>query len=167
MTTKQRKKKVKEANKAADKAIRDAQLPEALKSLKDFVYTPLTVSYGQFILACLLIIGILAMSSKSEAACTYRPDALGNVRYSCDAGVSGTYRTDVLGTTRDSRTGTTYRTDVLGNTRSSNGTTWRTDSLGTVRGSDGTTWRKDSLGTWRSNNGNTCRTDSLGTMRCN
>ncbi len=97
MTTKQRKKKVKEANKAADKAIRDAQMPEALKSLKDFVYTPLTVSYGQFILACLLIIGILALSSKSEASCTYRTDSLGNVRYSCDAGISGTYRTDVLG----------------------------------------------------------------------
>lgn len=167
MTSKQRKKKVKEANKMADKAIQNANTPDALKSIKDFIYTPLIVSYGQFILACLLIIGILVMSSKSEAACTYRTDALGNTRYSCDAGISGTYRTDALGTTRDSRTGTTYRTDVLGNTRSSNGTTWRTDALGTVRGSDGTTWRKDALGTWRSNNGNTCRTDALGTMRCN
>jgi hypothetical protein len=63
MTTKQRKRKVKEANKAADKAIRDAQMPEALKSLKDFVYTPLTVSYGQMILACMIIIGLIAIAN--------------------------------------------------------------------------------------------------------
>jgi len=63
MTTKQRKKKIKEANKAADKAIRDAQMPGVLKSVRDFVYTPLTVSYGQMILACMLIIGLISIAN--------------------------------------------------------------------------------------------------------
>lgn len=166
MTSKQKKQKIKEANEMADKAISDATTPEILKKIKAFLKTPLTVSYGKFILFNLIIIAIISFSSNADATCTYRIDSLGNTNYSCN-GSSGTLRTDALGNTYDTRTGVMYRTDSLGTTRSSDGTTWRTDSLGTIRGSDGTTWRKDSLGTWRSNTGTTCRTDSLGTMRCN
>ena len=63
MTSKQRKKKVAEANKAADKAIRDAQMPGALKAVREFLYKPVTISYGQFILMCMIIIGIIAIGN--------------------------------------------------------------------------------------------------------
>ena len=143
---------IKEANKLADK-----HLSEETINWKAFA-----VGLG---IAALLT--LVLTSNKAEASCSYKTNALGHTQYSCSSGQNGTLRTDVLGTTRDSRTGTTWRTDVLGTTRSSDGTTYRTDVLGTTRGSDGTTWRTDSLGTMRSNNGTTCKTDYLGTMRCN
>lgn len=144
---------VKEANKIADK-----HLSENTINWKACLIAVIVVS---------LIFMFIFSSGKAEASCSYRMDSLGNTNYTCSSGQNGTLRTDVLGTTRDSRTGTTWRTDVLGTTRSSDGTTYRTDVLGTTRGSDGTTWRTDALGTMRSNNGTTCRTNALGTMRCN
>lgn len=144
---------IKEANKIVDKHLNEKTINWKVCAIA------LTV-------ICMILMLIFS-SGKAEASCSYRMDSLGNTNYSCSSGQNGTLRTDALGTTRDSRTGTTWRTDVLGTTRSSDGTTYRTDVLGTTRGSDGTTWRTDALGTMRSNNGTTCRTNALGTMRCN
>ena len=146
-------KMIKEANKLADR-----HLSKETINWKAFAV--------EGAVTCAVLVFIFS-SIKAEASCSYKTNSLGHTQYSCNSGQSGTLRTDVLGTTRDSRTGTTWRTDVLGTTRSSDGTTYRTDVLGTTRGSDGTTWRTDALGTMRSNNGTTCKTDYLGTMRCN
>tara|TARA_R110000824_G_scaffold176911_1_gene356144 strand:- start:3 stop:464 length:462 start_codon:yes stop_codon:yes gene_type:complete len=146
------KRMIKEANKLADQ-----HLSEETINWKAFAVG----------LAIAALLTLILASGKAEASCSYKTNALGHTQYSCSSGQNGTLRTDVLGTTRDSRTGTTWRTDVLGTTRSSDGTTYRTDVLGTTRGSDGTTWRTDALGTMRSNDGTTCKTDYLGTMRCN
>ena len=98
---------------------------------------------------------LLVVQSAGAADCTYRKDSLGNTRYQCDDGNSGTLRKDSLGNVRDSQSGTTWRKDSLGNVRSSEGTTYRKDSLGNVRVSNPSTgetvtWRKDSLGNLRS-----------------
>ncbi len=121
-------------------------------------------------LVAVLLLGLLFQTVQATD-CTYRKDSLGNTRYQCDDGKSGTLRTDSLGNVRDSQSGTTWRKDSLGNVRSSEGTTYRKDSLGNVRVSnpgtgDTVTWRKDSLGNMRSSGGTVCRTDSLGTLRC-
>ena len=80
------------------------------------------------IIMCIFVVGCSNfLSDKVEASCTYSTDVLGNTHYRCDTGESGTIKTDVLGTSRDSRTGVTWKTDVLGTVRSSNGTTYRTD----------------------------------------
>lgn len=54
--------------------------------------------------AALLLLGVQNVWS---ADCTYRKDSLGNTRYQCDHGKSGTLRTDSLGNVRDSQSGTT------------------------------------------------------------
>ncbi|MEZ6993954.1 MULTISPECIES: hypothetical protein [unclassified Aeromonas] len=114
---------------------------------------------------------LLAVQNVWSTDCTYRKDSLGNTRYQCDDGKSGTLRKDGLCNVRDSQSGTTWRKDSLGNVRSSEGTTYRKDSLGNVRVSrpgtgDTVTWRKDSLGNLRASDGTTCRTNSLGQVRC-
>lgn len=109
---------------------------------------------------------LLFLAFNANAECSYKTNALGQTQYSCTTGQSGTLKTDVLGTTRDSATGTTWRTDILGTTRSSTGVTYRTDILGTTRGSDGTTWRTDVLGNTRSNTGIVCRENILGDLTC-
>jgi hypothetical protein len=114
-----------------------------------------------FMLTTLLLWPLAGM-----ADCTYRPDSLGNTRYQCDNGQSGTLHQDALGNVRDSGTDTTWRKDALGNLRSSEGDVYRKDALGNLRGSDGTTWRTDSLGNLRSSEGTVCRKDALGTLRC-
>ena len=139
---------IKEANKIADKYIDEKKINWK--------------AYG----LAFAVSGLLIFSLTADASCSYKTNALGNIQYSCGASQSGTLRTDVLGTTRDSMTGTTWRTDVLGTTRSSTGITYRTDVLGTTRGSDGTTWRTDVLGNTRSNTGIVCSKDLLGTVNC-
>ena len=100
----------------------------------------------KIIAAVLFVLAMLVWVNYAEAACTYSTDVLGNTHYRCDTGESGTIKTDVLGTSRDSRTGVAWKTDVLGTVRASNGTTYRTDVLGNVRGTDGTVCRTDVLG---------------------
>lgn len=58
---------------------------------------------------------LLAISPIALAAadCTYRKDSIGNTRYQCQNGRSGTLRTDSLGTLRASD-GTVCRSDSLG-----------------------------------------------------
>ena len=105
-------------------------------------------------IVAVLLLGLLFQTVQATD-CTYRKDSLGNTRYQCDDGKSGTLRTDSLGNVRDSQSGTTWRKDSLGNVRVSNPGT-----------GDTVTWRKDSLGNMRSSGGTVCRTDSLGTLRC-
>lgn len=120
----------------------------------------------------LLVVTLTAFKPSPVLAenCTYRKDSLGNTRYQCKVGKTGTLRTDSLGNVRDSGSGSTWRKDSLGNVRGSDGTTYRQDSLGNVRSSntktgEKVTWRKDSLGNLRASDGSVCRTDSLGTLR--
>ena len=114
------------------------------------------------LLICLLV---SVFSTSAYAACTATVDLYGNTRYNC-GGTSGTLTRDVLGTVRDSRTGTTYRTDVLGTTRGSDGSSWRTDVLGTTRYNDGTSSSVDVFGNTRFSDGTVCSTNVLGTMTC-
>lgn len=119
----------------------------------------------------LAALAVLLSTVALAANCTYRKNSLGNNRYHCTDGRSGTLRTDSLGNVRDSGSGTIWRKDSLGNVRGSDGTTYRQDSLGNVRSSNSksgerVTWRKDSLGNLRGSDGTVCRTDSLGDVRC-
>lgn len=99
----------------------------------------------------LLLAGVFAsIDVMAQAGCTYRKDALDNIRYECDSGISGRLREDAFGNLRDSRTGDRYRKDALGN----------------IRGDDGSRWRRDAFGHWRSDEGVVCRTNALGTTRC-
>lgn len=118
------------------------------------------------IVTLITVIGIALYAATTQAACTYRNDAFGNVKYNCDSGEQGTMRTDAFGNTRDSGTGTTYRTDAFGNTRGSDGSVHRTDAFGNVRSNDGTVWRTDAFGNVRSSNGTVCRTSAFGTVTC-
>tara|TARA_R110000782_G_scaffold201427_1_gene290136 strand:- start:1258 stop:1524 length:267 start_codon:yes stop_codon:yes gene_type:complete len=66
MTTKQKKKKIQEAHDLADKALKDAQklyTPALWQKVNNWLYTPLTLSYGQFTIAVLLCVVLLAFSS--------------------------------------------------------------------------------------------------------
>lgn len=124
---------------------------------------------GSSLLAVTLIVFMPSMVLAEN--CTYRKDSLGNTRYQCHDGKTGTLRTDSLGNVRDSGSGTTWRKDSQGNVRGSDGTTYRQDSLGNVQGSNAktgekVTWRKDSLGHLRASDGTVCRADSLGELRC-
>ena len=113
-------------------------------------------------LICTLI-GVF--STSAYATCTSTVDAWGNTRYNC-GGTSGTLSRDILGTVRDSRTGTTYRTDILGTTRGSDGFSARTDVLGNTRYNDGTTSRVDVFGNTRFSDGTVCSTDTWGRVIC-
>ncbi|MCF5763446.1 hypothetical protein K3H47_05685 [Aeromonas veronii] len=82
-----------------------------------------------------------------------------------------TYRENALGNIKDSGTGITWRTDPLGNLKGSDGTTYRKYALGHVRGSNAktgerVTWREDSLGNLRASDGTVCRTNALGQLKC-
>ncbi|MFQ2616609.1 hypothetical protein [Aeromonas caviae] len=117
-----------------------------------------------------LLLGLL-LQTVTATNCTYREDSLGNNRYRCADGKSGTLREDALGNIKDSGTGITWRKDALGNLKGSDGTLYREDSLGNVRGSNSksgkrVTWRKDSLGNLRASDGSICRSNSLGYLRC-
>jgi|SRR5690554_1945424 len=101
-----------------------------------------------------LAIALLVLASgwlPAQENCTYRKDALGNLRYQCDSGEQGTLRKDFLGHWQDSRTGNRYRQDNLGHYRSSDG-----EQL----------WRKDALGHWREREGRRCRENALGHWVC-
>ena len=101
-----------------------------------------------------LAIALLVLASgwlPAQENCTYRKDALGNMRYQCDSGEQGTLRKDALGNWNDNRTGNRYRKDSLGNYRSFDGED---------------VWRKDSLGNWRDREGRRCREDALGHLVC-
>tara|TARA_R110000803_G_C11860313_1_gene307080 strand:+ start:194 stop:715 length:522 start_codon:yes stop_codon:yes gene_type:complete len=173
MTTKQKKKKIQEAHDVADKALKAAQklyTPTLAQRAKDWLYTPLTLSYGQFAIVVLFCVVLLALSSGANASCAYTKDAWGNTKYNCDSGQNGTLRTDAWGNTKDTGTGLTYRKDAWGNTRSSDGTIYRTDAWGNTRGSDGTTARKDAWGNTVITNGSSttkCSTNAWGTIHCN
>src|SRR5690554_6368444 len=101
-----------------------------------------------------LAVELLVLSSgwmPAQENCTYRKDALGNMRYQCDSGGQGTLRKDALGNWNDKRTGNRYRKDSLGNYLSSD-----VEDV----------WCKDSLGNWRDREGRRCREDALGNLAC-
>ncbi|MDX5328521.1 MAG: hypothetical protein LPK06_06980, partial [Marinobacter sp.] len=55
-----------------------------------------------------LAIALLVLASgwlSAQENCTYRKDALGNMRYQCDSGEQGTLRKDAFGHWNDNRTG--------------------------------------------------------------
>jgi len=146
-------KMITEAHKLADRLLNETNNKGKLRETK-------------IIAVVLFVLAMLVWVNYAEAACTYSTDVLGNTHYRCDTGESGTIKTDVLGTSRDSRTGVTWKTDVLGTVRASNGTTYRTDVLGNVRSSTGVTYRTDVLGNIRGTDGTVCSTDVLGKMTC-
>jgi cbb3-type cytochrome oxidase subunit 3 len=126
-------KMITEAHKLADRLLNETNNKGKLRETK-------------IIASVLFVLAMLVWVNYAEASCTYSTDVLGNTHYRCDTGESGTIKTDILGTSRDSRTGVTWKTDVLGTVRASNGTTYRTDVLGNVRGTDGTVCKTDVLG---------------------
>lgn len=144
---------IRKAHKLADRLLNETNNKGKLRETK-------------IIAVVLFVLAMLVWVNYAEAACTYSTDVFGNTHYRCDTGESGTIKTDVLGTSRDSRTGVTWKTDVLGTVRASNGTTYRTDVLGNVRSSTGVTYRTDVLGNVRGTDGTVCRKDILGNVTC-
>jgi hypothetical protein len=148
-------KMVKDINKLADKLIKQTEKKKV----------PI-MKIGIFV----TLLSLLTYSVSSNAACNYKTDAWGNVKYNCNSGSNGTLRTDAWGNIKDTGTGLTYKKDAWGNTRSSDGTTYKTDAWGNTRGSDGTTARKDAWGNTTITNSNgsrtICRKDSWGNTSC-
>ena len=156
---------IKEANDYADKMIDEAQDEVAGSKYYKWLKSPVNISKGQGVLVLFAFI-VFFVSCSADAACTYRKDALGATVYNCTSGISGRITTDVLGTSRDSRTNETWTTDVLGNVRSSTGTVYTTDVLGNIRDNKGTVWRTDVLGNTISNKGTVCSKNALNQIVC-